>query len=100
MGRGAQQTLLQRRNSDGQQAHEKMLHIANHQRSANENHMTYYFTPVRQLGWPPSKRQRKNVGNNVEKGEPSDTSGGNVNCSTIVESSMEAPQKTKNRNTI
>ena len=35
MGRGAEQTLLQRRNLDGQQAHEKMLHIASHQRNAN-----------------------------------------------------------------
>ena len=34
IGRGAEQTLLQR-NSDGQQAHEKMLHITNHQGNAN-----------------------------------------------------------------
>ena len=35
MGRGYEQTLLQRRNSDGQQTHEKMLHITNHQGNAN-----------------------------------------------------------------
>ena len=38
MGGGSEQTLLQRRNSDGQQAHEKMLHITNHQENANQNH--------------------------------------------------------------
>ena len=35
MGRGAEQTFHQRKNSDGQQAHEKMLHIANYQGNAN-----------------------------------------------------------------
>ena len=38
MVKGFEQTLPQRRNSDGQQAHEKMLHIANHQGNANQNH--------------------------------------------------------------
>ena len=38
MVRGAEQTLLQRRNSDGQQAQENTLHAANHQRYANYNH--------------------------------------------------------------
>ena len=34
MGRGYEETVLQRRNSDGQQAHEKMFHITNHQGNA------------------------------------------------------------------
>ena len=38
MGRGPEQTFLQRRNTNGQQAHEKMLHITNHQGNANQNH--------------------------------------------------------------
>ena len=37
MGGGPEWTLVQRRNSDGQEAHEKMLHIANHQGNANQN---------------------------------------------------------------
>ena len=37
MGRGTEQTVLQRRNKDGQQTHEKMLNITNHQENANEN---------------------------------------------------------------
>ena len=38
MGGGPEQTFFQRRNIDTQQAHEKMLHIANHQGNANQNH--------------------------------------------------------------
>ena len=38
MNGGSEQTLLQRRNTDGQQAHEEMLHITNHQGNANQNH--------------------------------------------------------------
>ena len=38
MGRRSNQTFLQRRHTDGQQAHEKMLIIANYQRNANQNY--------------------------------------------------------------
>ena len=38
MGRRPKQTCLQRRHTDGQWAHEKMLNIAKHQRNANQNH--------------------------------------------------------------
>ena len=38
IGRRPEQTLFQRRNAGGQQAHEKMLNIANHQENANQNH--------------------------------------------------------------
>ena len=34
------QTFLQRRNTNGQQAHEKMLNITNYQRNADQNHLT------------------------------------------------------------
>ena len=37
MDRGPKETLLQRRNTDGQQAHENMLNITNYQRNANQN---------------------------------------------------------------
>ena len=30
--------FFQRRHTDGQQVHEKMLNITNHQRNANQNH--------------------------------------------------------------
>ena len=38
MGRRPKQTFLQRRHTDGQQTHEKMLNITNYQRNANQNH--------------------------------------------------------------
>ena len=38
MGRRSKRTFFQRRHTDGQQAHEKMLNIANHQGNANQNH--------------------------------------------------------------
>ena len=38
MGRRSKQTLLQRRQTDGQKAHEKMLDITNYQRNANQHY--------------------------------------------------------------
>ena len=38
MGRRLKQKFLQRRHTDGQQAQEKMLIIANYQRKANQNY--------------------------------------------------------------
>ena len=38
MGRRSKKTFLQRRHTDGQQAHEKMLNITNYQRNANQNY--------------------------------------------------------------
>ena len=37
MGRRTEQTFFQKGNADGQQAHEKMLNITNHQGNANQN---------------------------------------------------------------
>ena len=38
MGRIPKQTFLQRRHTDGQKAHEKMLNIANYWKNANQNY--------------------------------------------------------------
>ena len=38
MGRRPKQTFLQRRHTDGHEAQEKMLNIANYQRNANQNY--------------------------------------------------------------
>ena len=38
MGRRPKQTFLQRRHTDGQQAHKKMFNITNYQRNANQNY--------------------------------------------------------------
>ena len=45
MGRRTEQTLFQRGNADGQQAHEKMLNIVNHQGNANQNYNE--ISPIR-----------------------------------------------------
>ena len=37
MGRGSEHTFFQR-HTDGQEAHEKMFSITNHQGNANQNH--------------------------------------------------------------
>ena len=47
MGKGHEQTLLKRRHTCSQQPYEKKLSITDHQRNANQNQMTYHFTPVR-----------------------------------------------------
>ena len=39
MRRRTERTFFQRGNADGQQAHEKMLKIVNHQGNANQNHI-------------------------------------------------------------
>ena len=36
MGRGSEQTLFQRRHTDGQKAHEKIFNITNYQGNANQ----------------------------------------------------------------
>ena len=38
MGRGLEETFLQRRDTDGQQTYEKMLNITKHHENANQNH--------------------------------------------------------------
>ena len=38
MDRRPEQAFLHRRHTDGQQTHEKMLNINNHQENANQNH--------------------------------------------------------------
>ena len=38
MGKGSEVTFFQRRRTSGQQTHEKMLNIADHQGNANQNY--------------------------------------------------------------
>ena len=80
MGR-PKQTFLQRRYTDCQQAHERMLNIINHQRNANQNYSD--VSPhISQNGHHQKIYKTINAGEGVEKSEPSCTVGGNVNwCS-------------------
>ena len=38
MSRGSEWTFFQRRHTDGQQAHENVVNITNHQGNASQNH--------------------------------------------------------------
>ena len=87
--------MIQRRHTDGQQAHEKMINAANHQRNANQKEITSHLSE-----WLPSKSVPiTNIDKDVEKREPSHTAGGNVNWLTM-ETYMEMTQETKYSTTI
>ena len=47
MGRRHEQTFIQTRHTDGQQTHEKMLNITDHQGNTNQNYNEKHLTPVR-----------------------------------------------------
>ena len=88
MGRRPKQTFLQRRYTDCQQTHERMLNIINHYRNANQNYNEFSH----QSEWPSSKNlETINAGEGVENREHSCTAGGNVNWYTTMENSMEVP---------
>ena len=74
MGGRSTQTFLQRRYTDGQKACENMLSITNYQRNANQN----YNSDISQNGHH-QYLQTINAGEDVEKREPSDIVGGNIN---------------------
>ena len=78
MGGKPKQTFLQRRHTDGQQTHEKMLNITSYQRNANQNY-TEVSPHTGQNGRHQKNLQTVNAGEGVEKREPSCTVGGNVN---------------------
>ena len=78
MGRRTEYTFFQTRNAYGQQAHEKMLNITNHQGNANQNHKWDFISHL--LGCLLSKRQEINADEDVEGRESLYTVGGTVNC--------------------
>ena len=47
MGRRHEQTFLQRRHPNGQETHERMLHITQHQGNTNQTTMRYHLTHIR-----------------------------------------------------
>jgi len=46
MGKESEQTILQRRYTNGQLAHGKMFHIPRHQGDANQTTVRYHITPL------------------------------------------------------
>ena len=66
MGKESEQIFFQRRHTDGQQVHENVLNITNHQGNANQNHeITSHL-----LEWLLSTIQETRVGEDVQKREP------------------------------
>ena len=64
MGKGFQQTFLQRRYIDDQQAHEKMCNNTNHQRNENQNN-EIPTTPFMMATI--KNKQKASVGENMEE---------------------------------
>ena len=79
MDRRPEKTFFKKRHTDGQQAHEKMLSISNHQGDANQNYNERSPPPVRVTI---IKKIRKNkissVGEDVQERELLCTVGGTV----------------------
>ena len=65
MGRRPEQTFVQRRHTDGQQVHEKMLSLANHQRNENQNYREippYSSTVARKIPWTEEPGRLQSMG--------------------------------------
>ena len=69
MGQRTKQTFLQRRHTDGQQTHEKMINFDHYQRNANQNHSEVPSHIVRMAAI--KNLQTINSGEGAEKREPS-----------------------------
>ena len=91
MVRRSKETFLQRRQVDGQKAHEKMLNITNYQGNANQTTMKQHLTPVRMTI---IKKSTNNAEEGVEKREPSYIAGENVSWYNHYGKCMEVPLKT------
>ena len=95
MCRGPEQTFFQRRHTDGQYTHEKMLNITHHQgQMQSKTAMKYYLTLVRMAK---IKKIIISVDKDVEKKE---SVGGNVNWHSHCGKQYKVSQKIKNSNTI
>ena len=97
MGRRHEQIFLQRRHTDDQQTHEKLLNITDHEGNANQNHSetTSHLSECLKL-----TTQETSVDKDMEKKEPSCTVDGSANWCSHCQNSMEGPQEVKNRTTL
>ena len=78
MGGVSKQTVLQRRHTDVQKAHEKLFNITNYQRNVNQN-CNEASPHTSQNDHHQKNLQTINAGEGVDKREPSYTIGENVN---------------------
>ena len=91
------QIEFQRRYTDGQQAHGKMLNITNHQGNANQNH-NEISPQTCQNGY--HQKKKKVLVRMWRKGNAHDLFVRMQIGAATVKDSMEDPQKIKNRTTI
>ena len=94
MGKGSEETLLQRGHTEGLETYEKMLSIPSHQRDANYNHNE---VPSHTIQGGQHKQIHKQMLERMRrKGNPSALLMGMQTGEATVENSMEFPQRTKN----
>ena len=74
-----------------------MLNITYHQGNANKTTVRYHFTCVRMLT---IKKREKSVGEDVEKRQPLDSIGMNVNCCSHYGKQYRVLQKINNKTTM
>ena len=72
MDKRPEQIFFQRENAEGQQAHEKMLTIANLQGNSNQTTMSCHLTPVKWLSLKKKNKNNKiiNIIKDMKKREP------------------------------
>ena len=58
MGKGPEEIFFQRKHTSGQQVHEKVLNITNHQGNENQNHNEVSLTAVRMATVKKEKREQ------------------------------------------
>ena len=94
MGKGPEQTFLQRGHTHGRYTYEKMLKVTNHQKNANWNHNEFITSHLSEL-LSSINLQTASVGGVVEKRESLCTVM-QIGAAT-VESSMELSKKLKTK---
>ena len=98
MGKSLEWTFLQRKCTNGQYAHEKMLRLISPQGNANQDTMRYHLTPTRMARL--KKWEITGVDENVGKLEPSHTADGNGKCAGTLENNLAVHQSFKPRITM
>ena len=91
MGRGFEQTVFQRRDTDSQQAHEEMFNISDHEVNANQNHTV--ISPDTFQDGSYQRQQITKVDKDVVRKEPLCPVDTYVNWCRHHGNSMESPQK-------
>ena len=98
MGKRHEKTLLQRNHPGGRQTHEKMLHVTHHQGDTDQNHKDVPPHTC-QNGQHEQLRQQVLARMQRERISFAPLVGMQAGAATL-ETSLEVPQKTKNRTTL